>query len=464
MRVLLVSTYELGRQPVHVSSPAAALTRAGHDVEALDLAVQDLEPGASERFDAVAISVPMHTATRLALIAAARIRSERPDLPIALYGLYAGVPEGDGLSSVDAVLSGEYEPDLLAWLDRLEGGGAAWGQSTRTGRSEFAVPDRTGLPPLERYARLEHRGETRLAAAVEASHGCRHRCRHCPIPVVYDGRMRVVPKELVLADIDQVVAAGASHITFGDPDFLNAPRHSLDLLEAAHSNHPDVTFDATIKVSHIVDHADLWPDLAAMNMLFVVSAFETVHEPTLEVLDKGHTVADMSQALDLVRSTGIFIRPTWLPFVPWTEPGHIVDLFGFIEAHDLAPATDPVQMSIKLLIPRGSLLESHPVVTSHLASYDPAALFWVWSFSDPVTAAIHEELGRIAAAASDCGAQAAATLDRMRLAVNGMTGAELGPVGFVEGEVPRLTESWFCCAEPTEYQLLTLGSGRVRAG
>lgn len=457
MRVLLISTYELGRQPVHVSSPAASLAAAGHDVSVVDLAVDELETDNIGSVDAVGISVPMHTATRLALLVAERIKSVRPDLPIALYGLYAGAPARDHLETVDAVFAGEYEPDLLSWVASKAGGVPTGTSSSRTGRSEFSVPARDGLPTLDSYARLDFEGQTRLAGAVEASHGCRHRCRHCPIPAVYDGRMRVVPKQVVLADIDQLVESGARHITFGDPDFLNAPRHSLDVLEAAHSAHPELTFDATIKVSHIVDHADLWPEMARMNLLFVVSAFESVDHVTLEVLDKGHSVADMSRAIDLVRSVGIYIRPTWLPFLPWTEPDHIADMFRFIGDHDLGSSIDPVQMSIKLLIPRGSLLEEHPSVVPHLIAYDPASLSWTWEFSDPDTELLQKELEAIAAKASDCGEHFAVTLEQMSTTVSRLTGKALGELSSGEALAPRLTESWFCCAEPTQSQVVSLG-------
>lgn len=459
MHVLLISTYELGRQPVHVSSPAASLAAAGHRVSAVDLAADELESDDIGTVDAVGISVPMHTATRLGLMVAERINSERPDLPIALYGLYAGVPDSDHREAIDAVFAGEYEPALLSWVDSIARGGGAAASSSRTGRSDFSVPARSGLPGLDRYARLDFQGEMRLAGAVEASHGCRHRCRHCPIPSVYDGRMRVVPKDVVLADVAQLVESGARHITFGDPDFLNAPRHSLDILQAAHDAHPGLTFDATIKVSHIIDHADLWPEMARMNLLFVVSAFESVDNDTLEVLDKGHSVEDMSRAIDLVRSAGIFIRPTWLPFVPWTEPGHVADMFRFIEDHDLVSSTDPVQMSIKLLIPRGSLLEDHPRVLPHLEAYDAESLSWTWKFSDPETELIQKELETIAAEASDCDEQVTMTLERMRQTVSRLTGDDLGVLGPATDGAPRLTESWFCCAEPTQSQMLSIELG-----
>lgn len=449
MRVLLLSTYELGRQPVHLASPAAALREAGHQVRTVDLAVDALDIGVVDWSDRVAISVPMHTATRLADEVVEALSRSHPDLPVALYGLYADV----GGAAVDARLVGEYEPALLRWV-----GGGAPDTSRYIGRSEFVVPDRVGLPGLESYARLEHDGTSVLAGAVEASHGCRHRCRHCPIPAVYDGRIRIVPREDVLTDIANLVAAGAGHITFGDADFLNAPAHSLDILERAHAAHPDVTFDATIKVEHIVDHDDLWSRMAELNLLFVVSAFESVDDVTLDILDKGHTVSDMSHAVELVRAAGISIRPTWLPFLPWTTPADIAETFRFIAEHDLTGATDPVQMSIKLLVPRGSLLEEHPALRAHLSRYDESALTWLWDFADPETAVLHKELETIAANASDCGQESAKTLEEMRTAVVRASGRDL-PAFVDSGPEPRLTESWFCCAEPTEGQAVSIQIG-----
>lgn len=455
MHVLLLSTYELGRQPVHVASPAAALRLAGHEVRTADLAVGELSGADLDWAEKVAISVPMHTATRLADGLVKTLAKSHPDLSVALYGLYAGV----GSSEVAARLEGEYEPALLRWV-----AGKQVGSSRHLGRSDLSTPDRAGLPALDEYARLEHAplpgsgGETRrtvLAGAVEASHGCRHRCRHCPIPAVYDGRIRVVPRESVLADITNLVEAGAAHITFGDADFLNAPAHSLAILEAAHEAHTEVTFDATIKVEHILQHDDLWPRLAELNLLFVVSAFETVDDRTLEILDKGHTVADMARAVGLTRDAGIHIRPTWLPFMPWTTPDDVADIFEFIDIHRLTGATDPVQMSIRLLLPKGSLLEDHPAVQPYLDFYDTDALTWRWEFADPETSVLHKELETIAANASDCGQETVATLNEMRVVLARSTGRKLDPLDALPA-APRLSESWFCCAEPTGSQAISI--------
>lgn len=451
MRVLLLSTYELGRQPVHLASPAAALRGAGHEVRGVDLSVDELSDEDVHWADKVAVSVPMHTATRLADDVTGALARMRPELPVALYGLYAGL----GSAEVDGRFVGEYEPALVEWADN--GGG---GVVRHTGRSDLVVPDRQGLASLEGYARLEHQGETVLTGAVEASHGCRHRCRHCPIPVIYDGRIRVVPRDDVLADISNLVDMGAGHITFGDADFLNAPAHSLKLLEEAHTAYPDITFDATVKVEHMLQHRDVWPRLAELNLLFVVSAFESVDNRTLEILDKGHTVADMDAAVELTRSAGIHIRPTWLPFMPWTTPGDIADIFEFVDSHGLAGATDPVQMAIKLLIPQGSLLEDHRAVTPHLDFYDTTALTWQWRFADPETAVLYKELEAIAANASDCGQETVTTLNQMREAIASATGRRLAALDELP-PAPRLTESWFCCAEPTGAQAISIGTGRL---
>lgn len=458
MRLLLVSTYELGHQPIHLASPAAALTRAGHEVACVDLSVETLDPKVLAAVGAVAFSVPMHTAMRLAIATARSVRAAFPELPIAFYGLYADVGREMTLGSVtDAIFCGEYEPSLIAWVSSTNQPGA---QSVKIdlGRSDFATPKRDGLPGLEEYAQLEYQGATKLVGAVEASHGCRHRCRHCPIPAVYDGRLRVMGEDLVLADISQLVSAGAEHVTFADADFLNAPAYSLGVLRRVNREFPDLTFDITVKVEHILKHRDIWPEMKSLGVLFVVSAFESVDDPTLMILDKGHTVSDMVAATRLMRDSGIHLRPTWLPFLPWTKPDDIANLIRFLDDQELANAIDPVQLAIKLLLPEGSLLVEHSSFEGRLRHFDDEALTWVWEFEDAGTARLHKELDAIAAAASDCAEDAAITIGAMREAVAVNSGIDLGPQPALGPAAPRLSESWFCCAEPTAGQSIAITS------
>lgn len=483
MRILLVSTYELGHQPLHVASPAAALIGRGHEVSCFDLSVQPWDPSVLEGIDALAVSVPMHTAMRLAVQVAERAREIRPDLPVCLYGLYAGNGHDAIVGSlVDRVISGEYEPALSSWVTSLARSGgdgttsvgspAGPGSPAETpdpdddpnrivhvGRGHFHVPARHLLPPLEEYARLAVGGTERLVGYVEASHGCAFSCKHCPVPAVYGGRIRIVDAETVLADIDQLVAAGARHISFGDPDFLNGAQHSRRIVAAMHERHPDLTFDCTTKVELILRHRELWPEFAAAGCLFVISAFETVNEEILEILDKGHTVTDMVEATTILRDNGIEVRPSLMPFTPWTTLEDLVDLMDFVAEHDLIGNVDPVHYSIRLLVPEDSLLLESEAMTPHLGTYDADALSFTWTPTDPRTDVLQQEVARIVEDAAADGSPIAVTYGRVRAAVREAAGMCCESTVIDEAMIaasqdrPRLTEAWFCCAEPTEMQL-----------
>jgi len=426
VRVLLVSSYELGHQPLHVASPAAALRAAGHEVRCLDLAVESWRPEEVHWAERVAFSVPMHTAMRLAVLAAEAVRRMRPELPICFYGLYAPVSRDRTLGRVaDLLLAGEYEPALVRWAGAA---GAPGGEPLiQLGRGSFELPARDLLPPLKRYAHLALGGEERPVGYVEASHGCVHMCRHCPIPSVYDGRIRIVGAETVLADIEQLVAMGARHITFGDPDFLNGRKHSLQVVRAMHERWPDLTFDCTTKVEHVLEFASLWPELAACGCLFVVTAVEILNDEILTTLDKGHSARQATDAVALLREHGIEPRPSLMPFTPWSSHGDVEDVIRWLERHDLVGNVDPVQLSIRLLVPEGSLLLERD--DWERGPYDPDALSYPWTseLDD-----LQREIAAIAEAGGGFGEIRAAILGEPQILA-----------GSVEGR-PRLTEPWFC--------------------
>jgi hypothetical protein len=388
VRVALVSCYELGRQPLGVAGPAATLRAAGHEVRAVDLAVEPWDPGLVAWADRLACSVPMHTATRIARLVIEDVRRRRPELPVACFGLY-----GAAMADVaDRALAGETDAALLAWV-----GGGDDGRVVHLERTPRAPepPARDLLPALDRYARLVRSDRERLVAVVEASRGCTHRCRHCPVPVVYDGRIRIVDVDAVLADVAQQVAAGAEHLTYADPDFLNGPHHARRVVAAVHEHFPTLTFDCTVKVEHVLAHRDVWPELAASGCLFVVSAFESVDDATLARLDKGHTAADEAAAVAVLRAAGIEVRPSWLPFTPWTTLDQLRRLVDFVAEHDLVGNVDPVQYTIRLLLPPGSLLLDHPDVVAHLGAYDAERASYSWAASDPAMDALQVELAEL---------------------------------------------------------------------
>jgi radical SAM superfamily enzyme YgiQ (UPF0313 family) len=406
--------------------------------------------------DLVAISIPMHTATRLGVRLAERVRSLNPRAHLSFYGLYASLNAETLLDRfADSVVGGEFEAPLVELAGRLEHGHAADGPGIQTalggdvflGRQAFDLPRRELLPPLDRYARLDDGTRQKLAGYVEASRGCAHRCLHCPITPVYGGRLRVVPAEIVLQDIRRLVLdLGAEHITFGDPDFFNGVKHSLAIVEALHAEFPHVSYDATIKVEHLLEHRHLLARLTASGCLFVVSAVESIDDGVLANLRKGHTAADVVTALGLVREAGLAVRPTFVPFTPWTDLRGYLDLLEFVEEHELIANVDAVQLAVRLLVPRGSSLIGTPAMAGVLGDFDPATFTYAWRHPDPRLDALQLEIaGLVEAAARDATDPVevfARIKDRARASL-GLSSSPLRPPRLRE-PVPRLTEPWFC--------------------
>jgi hypothetical protein len=305
---------------------------------------------------------------------------------------------------VDDVLGGEFEEALTALARDVAAG---WNRSTagpatarpahaEVPRLRFVVPDRSGLPPLTRYASLRLAGQRpRTVGYTEASRGCRHRCRHCPIVPVYDGRFRVVSPEVVLADIRAQVAAGAEHITFGDPDFLNGPAHAMRIIEALHAEFPGLTYDVTIKIEHLLRYRDRLPRLRETGCLFVTSAAESLDDRVLEALEKGHTRQDFFSAVELCGRTGLTLLPTFVAFHPWTSLAGYCDLIDTIEALGLVEQVAPIQLAIRLLIPEGSRLLELDAIRRYIGAFDAETLSYKWSHSDPVVEQLHHEVAAI---------------------------------------------------------------------
>jgi len=402
MRSVLISTYEMGRQPFGLASPAAWLRAAGWTVTCVDTSRERLNDETLAHADLVGVHLPMHTATRLAGPIIARVRRVYQSARIAAYGLYAPLNR-QWLQSigVDAVFGGEFEEELTRWAAEPSAPRAPESASTARKpaplpRIHFLVPDRTGLPPLTRYASLQMPdGARRIVGYTEASRGCRHLCRHCPIVPVYGGQFRVVPPEVVLADIDAQVAAGAQHVTFGDPDFFNGPTHAMRVVDALHAAHPAVSYDVTIKVEHLLKHRDRLPRLAATGCAFVTSAVESVDDRVLALLDKGHTQADFVEAVARCRAAGVALSPTFIAFHPWTTLESYCRLLDTIARLDLSEHVAPIQLAIRLLVPEGSrLLELHDV-RRRLGAYDPSTLTYRWAHSDARVDELHGDVTRL---------------------------------------------------------------------
>jgi radical SAM superfamily enzyme YgiQ (UPF0313 family) len=380
VRVVLVSTYELGRQPFGLASPAAWLRADGHHVTVADLACSPLPPAAIDQADLIAFYLPMHTATRLFLRVLDRVKAANPWAHLCAYGLYAPLNEPMlRRAGVDSIIGGEFEQALAATAR-----GERCGRTgTSLERQQFLVPDRTGLPPLGAYAHLVTTAGTRPVGYTEASRGCKHVCRHCPVVPVYRGIFRIVQPEVVLEDIRRQVAAGAEHITFGDPDFFNGPGHAARIVEALHREWPALSYDVTIKIEHLLQHPDLVSLLKATGCAFVTSAVESLDDAVLEKLKKGHTRAGFFEALRLMAGHQLPMAPTFIPFHPWTTRESYREFLRALVEANLVDQVAPIQLAIRLLLPEGSLLLELPEVRRMIEPFDPRGLCYPWHHRDP---------------------------------------------------------------------------------
>jgi radical SAM superfamily enzyme YgiQ (UPF0313 family) len=439
----------------------------------------------------IAIYLPMHTATRLAVKLIPQLRQENPQAHLCCYGLYAPM-NADYLRSVgvSTILGGEFEAGLASLAGRLSTSreprpnpgvvGARFSASqsfppanadlrsaslqvepaVSLERLAFELPDRAGMPPLAKYAHLVMPpGGYRVVGSTEASRGCKHLCRHCPIVPVYNGVFRIVGREVVLEDIRQQVAAGAQHISFGDPDFFNGIRYAMELVEAFHREFPQVTYDVTIKIEHLRKYQAHLPRLRDTGCLFVISAVESVDDHILQRLDKGHTREDFLYLARKFRELGMTLHPTFVPFTPWTTIEGYLDLLGVIRDEQLAENVAPIQLGIRLLIPRGSRLLELEEVRGIVGPFDAESLVFPWRNEDERLDLLSDNVQAIAADADRKKQSRTAAFARIWEAAHAAAGR---PAPWLQEKtpprpVPFLSEPWYCCAEPTRDQLVSIG-------
>jgi radical SAM superfamily enzyme YgiQ (UPF0313 family) len=458
INVVLIATYEMGRQPFGLASPAAWLRAAGANVTCLDLALERLNPHAIARADLIAFHLPMHTATRLAAEFLPRVRRLNRHAHICFYGLYAPVNEAYLRQiGADSILGGEFERGLVDLARRLAHGGTspALPQPEPTialDRLPFIPPDRSRLPDLQRYAHLAMPdGTTRVVGYTEASRGCKNLCRHCPVVPVYNGRFFVVPREVVLADIAQQVEKGAQHITFGDPDFFNGPTHAMRIVEALHERFPDVTYDVTIKVEHLLKHDRHLERLRDTGCLFVTSAIEAVDDRILEIFAKNHTREDFLRVVRRFQELGLTLNPTFVTFNPWISLEGYRDLLQVILDNDLVRNVSPIQYGIRLLIPAGSRLLELPEVQDLVLPFDAAALVYPWRHPDPRMDALHAKIMTLVGAQGDVPDDRFTTFARIWQLTEDAAHqnasdpfALLATAALSREPIPHLSEPWYC--------------------
>ena len=461
VRVLLISTYDLGRQPLGLASPAAWLRNEGVEVTCVDTSRDTLTDDQIGEAGLIAFYLPMHTATRLAAPLIARAGRVNASARLAAYGLYAPLNASWLGEQGVTVLGPDAEADLLTLAQRQlptlnaqlpksnSQSPETRAESPSRQRLQFIPPDRSSLPPLARYASLQMPdGSRRVVGSTDATRGCKHLCRHCPIVPVYGGTFRAIPIDVVMGDVRAQVAAGAEHISFGDPDFFNGPTHARRIVEAVAKEFPRLTYDVTIKIEHILRHVDMLGLLRDTGCLMITSAVESIDDEVLVKLRKGHTRADFIDAVGLCKQAGVTLAPTFVPFTPWTTIGGYVDLLEQLDALVLADGVAPIQLAIRLLVTAESKLLELPDIRALLDPFDAASLTFPWRHPDPRVDDLQRAVMQIVGGASH--ASRGDTFDRILTLA---TGSEDRPARAKGAMPPYMTEGWYCCAEPAPEQI-----------
>jgi radical SAM superfamily enzyme YgiQ (UPF0313 family) len=446
--IVLISTYELGHQPFGLASPAAWLREAGASVACLDLAIESLDKTTITQADIIAFYIPMHTATRLATSMVKRIKRLNPTAHLCFYGLYAPTNEKYLRKlGAETILGGEFETGLVSLYQQLKNNNGLESQSISLAKQKFITPIRHGLPGLSKYAQLEIEGSTRhLAGYTEASRGCKHHCRHCPIVPIYQGQFRIVQQDVVLADIRQQVEAGAQHITFGDPDFFNGPGHAVSIINAMHAEFPDLTYDVIIKIEHLLKQVKYLPLLRETGCLFVTSAVESVDDNILKILNKGHTTDNFKQVVMLFEQIGLKLSPTFVAFNPWISLTGYLDFINTIAELNLINNVAPIQYAIRLLIPAGSELLKLPQVQNMVMSFNEAALVYPWTHPDERVDQLQANLIQLIQQSEANKESRLVIFGKIWRLAHEANNVPTRPMRFQEDAnfMPRMSEAWYC--------------------
>ncbi len=265
----------------------------------------------------------------------------------------------------------------------------------------------------------------------------------------------------MLEDIRQQVAAGARHISFGDPDFFNGPAHALAIVEAMHEEFPELSYDVTIKIEHLRKHDAHLATLRDTGCLFVISAVESVDDQVLEKFDKGHTRADFLAVAARFRELGMTLLPTFVPFTPWTTLEGYNDLLDVIAQLGLYENVAPIQLAIRLLIPAGSRLLELPEARAMIGPFDSAALVFPWKHEDPRVDTLCRAISELVQRGEKLKLSRTEIFSHIRRAARAASGikdARAMQLSLVPGTpVPFLDEPWYCCAEPMNDQFVSIG-------
>lgn len=380
MKYLVASTFEGGYQPLNAISATTALLDADIEAQLIDIYVEGL---ALERFsdaDLVFICVPLFDSLTAGTQLAKQLKEAKPSQKICFFGQYATINAKSLASKYgDYAIAGEWEKPIVSLAKHLSGeqGQDLRGVIDRTRglsseivvpqliRDGFRLPRRDLAPPLHKYPQPQLEkllGEKKVVGGVEGSRGCHHKCSYCSVYAAYDGKVLLVSDDLVERDVTNLVAQGMTHLTFTDADFFNAKKHGLKIIRTLHSQFPDLTYDFTTRVDHILENKDAIKEMGQLGLAFITTALEFPKQEVLDQVFKEMNVPMIEEALAFLKEAGVKVNPTFITFNPWVSLEDMAELHDFIARNELENIVDPIQFETRLHLYKGLPLFNNDTV------------------------------------------------------------------------------------------------------
>ena len=378
VNVALVSTFEAGMQPLALATAGAYLRRSGIGCAAFDGYHSGVFADDLADYNLVVFSAPVFESLRGTTSLAADLRRARPATSIGFVGTYATL-NADALLKkyADWVILGDFEESLVricekgGRVDDIRNISGVLGQSGKAssvrGLSEWYVPDRSILPSMSDY---DYQPATKFFSRpvtvgnIETARGCRFKCSYCSVFAAYQGKVSVVPTDVVMGDIEQVVSAGAEHVCFVDAEFLNAPSHSMEIVRRMHSRFPHLTFDFTSRADLIAADRSRLREFVECGAKWVTSAFEFPKKKILQVFNKGFGPEQLDATLGIAKDVGLVVNPTFVLFNPWVSADEIKGASRYIADRELQ--VEDVQFTTRLWLYKGSPMLSDWEIQSRI--------------------------------------------------------------------------------------------------